>query len=112
MRLHVNKYENIVLKSPGLNCPSTVFSQVKEFLNLKANISPPHYDYGRNGIILLIPPLKGPRPTTSVISTKRGGKRARQCDPNKPQKPVSGYALFLRDVQAGIKQRYVWFLMR
>ena len=66
----------------------------------------------RNGIIPLIPRPKGPRPTTSVMSAKRGGKRARQRDPNEPQKPVSAYALFFRDVQAGIKQRYVQFLMR
>ena len=57
------------------------------------------------GILPLIPRPKGPRPTTSVMSAKRGGKRARQRDPNEPQKPVSAYALFFRDVQAGIKQR-------
>ena len=56
-------------------------------------------------ILPLIPRPKGPRPTTSVMSAKRGGKRARQRDPNEPQKPVSAYALFFRDVQAGIKQR-------
>lgn len=60
----------------------------------------------RGGIIPLIPRPKGPRPTTSVMSAKRGGKRARQRDPNEPQKPVSAYALFFRDVQAGIKARY------
>ena len=65
----------------------------------------------RNGIIPLIPRPKGPRPTTSVMSAKRGGKRARQRDPNEPQKPVSAYALFFRDVQAGIKQRYDQLLM-
>ena len=60
----------------------------------------------RGGIVPLIPRPKGPRPTTSVMSAKRGGKRARQRDPNEPQKPVSAYALFFRDVQAGIKARY------
>ena len=59
----------------------------------------------RGGILPLIPRPKGPRPTTSVMSAKRGGKRARQRDPNEPQKPVSAYALFFRDVQAGIKAR-------
>ena len=59
----------------------------------------------RGGIVPLIPRPKGPRPTTSVMSAKRGGKKARQRDPNEPQKPVSAYALFFRDVQAGIKQR-------
>jgi hypothetical protein len=62
---------------------------------------------GRPGIIPLIPRPKGPRPGTSVMSAKRGGKRARQRDPNEPQKPVSAYALFFRDVQAGIKARYL-----
>lgn len=61
----------------------------------------------RGGIVPLIPRPKGPRPTTSVMSAKRGGKKARQRDPNEPQKPVSAYALFFRDVQAGIKARYV-----
>ena len=59
----------------------------------------------RGGLLPLIPRPKGPKPTTSVMSAKRGGKRARQRDPNEPQKPVSAYALFFRDVQAGIKQR-------
>ena len=62
----------------------------------------------RGGIMPLIPRPKGPRPTTSVMSAKRGGKRARQRDPNEPQKPVSAYALFFRDVQAGIKARYAY----
>ena len=65
----------------------------------------------RGGILPLIPRPKGPRPTTSVMSAKRGGKRARQRDPNEPQKPVSAYALFFRDVQAGIKARYgPWYV--
>ena len=58
-----------------------------------------------SNILELIPRPKGPRPTTSVMSAKRGGKRARSRDPNEPQKPVSAYALFFRDVQAGIKAR-------
>ena len=32
-------------------------------------------------------------------------KRKKKRDPNEPQKPVSAYALFFRDTQAGIKQR-------
>ena len=62
----------------------------------------------RGGLLPLIPRPKGPKPTTSVMSAKRGGKRARQRDPNEPQKPVSAYALFFRDVQAGIKARSVY----
>ena len=75
--------------------------------------SHPHYDYVRYGIIPLIPLPKGPRPTTSVMSTKRGGKRARQCDPNEPQKPISAYAL-LRNILVRFRRnwRQVKILLR
>ncbi len=41
-----------------------------------------------------------------VQKRPRQGRRAKKKrDPNEPQKPVSAYALFFRDMQAGIKAR-------
>ena len=52
-----------------------------------------HYYHSGRGV-----PLVQKRPRQS-----RRGKKKR--DPNEPQKPVSAYALFFRDMQAGIKAR-------
>ena len=39
------------------------------------------------------------------LTAARRGKKSKHRDPNEPQKPVSAYALFFRDMQAGIKIR-------
>ena len=39
------------------------------------------------------------------LTAARRGKKSKHRDPNEPQKPVSAYALFFRDMQAGIKVR-------
>ena len=39
------------------------------------------------------------------LTAARRGKKSKHRDPNEPQKPVSAYALFFRDMQAGIKSR-------
>jgi hypothetical protein len=39
------------------------------------------------------------------VTAARRGKKSKHRDPNEPQKPVSAYALFFRDMQAGIKVR-------
>lgn len=63
---------------------------------------PPYVsDLGLNGKPPCIPVSVMARSVTAA----RRGKKSKHRDPNEPQKPVSAYALFFRDMQAGIKAR-------
>ena len=67
---------------------------------------------GVNGVVSAVPglgitshedQLGGYRPTHISTAPKKpkASRRKKKRDPNEPQKPVSAYALFFRDTQAG-----------
>jgi hypothetical protein len=40
------------------------------------------------------------------LTAARRGKKSKHRDPNEPQKPVSAYALFFRDMQVSFSTEY------